>query len=113
MPQLKRKPVVIGSGQALSGEADLEGRVLVGVVIPAAWSAANLTFQGAAAPGGTFQDVYDDAGTEYVVTAAASRHIAVQVLEALQYVKVRSGTAGTPVNQVAERTVTLITKAKE
>ena len=108
------RSVVIGSGQSLSGEVDLEGFALVGIVMPAAWTAAVLSFAAAAASGGTFNPVYDDAGTEVTVQAAASRAIGVDVvavaLAAFRFLKLRSGTAGAPVAQVGDRTITLVVK---
>lgn len=107
-------PVSIANGQSLSGEVDLGGYPIVAIEMPAAWTVANLTFQGSSASGGTFKDVYDDGGVEALVVAAAGRIIGVDaiagVLAALRYIKVRSGTSGTPVNQGAARTLNLIVK---
>jgi len=36
---------VILNGASLSGEVDLRGSRLVGAIFPAAWTAANLSFQ--------------------------------------------------------------------
>ncbi len=105
---------VIASGVSLSAEIDIEGFDIVAIIMPATWTAANLTFQGATATGGTFQDLYDDSGTEIIVTAAAARVLALDPkraeISALRFIKVRSGDTGTPVNQAAERTLTLILK---
>ena len=109
------KALTIANGASLSGEIDLEGFKNFAIEMPAAWTAANLTFQAASASGGTFQNVHDDAGTEVVVTAAAARVIGMDAvkreLAALRFIKIRSGTTGTPVNQGAARTLTLILKA--
>ena len=82
--------------------------------MPAAWTAAGLTFQAASESEGTFNDVYDDAGTELSIAADASRVVVnkdlMQKLKGLQYVKIRSGTTGTPVVQIDERTLTLVMK---
>jgi hypothetical protein len=107
--------LTIANGASLSDEADLEGRSLVGIYMPSAWTAANLTFQVAHTSGGTFQDAYDDAGSEVTVTAAASRYIGLTSADALclsaaRFLKVRSGTTGTPVNQAAERSIVLVLK---
>lgn len=105
---------VIANGASLSGEIDLQGFSLQAIVMPSAWTAANLTFQASDTSGGTFNNVHDDAGAEVTVTAAASRCIGLDAvareLDGLRYVKVRSGTSGTPVNQGAERTLTLLLK---
>lgn len=103
---------VIANGASQSGEVDLGGLSVQAIVMPAAWTAANLTFLAADATGGTFNPVHDDGGTEVTVTAAAARCIgmdaAARELDGLRYIKVRSGTTATPVNQAAERTLTLI-----
>ena len=101
----------IASAASLSGAIDLAGCVLVGIQMPSGWDAANLTFQGSA-DGVTYGDVYDGAGTEYFVTAVASYFIRIdpQDLVPIRYLKVRSGTTGTPVAQGAERVLTLIVR---
>jgi hypothetical protein len=109
------KTVTIAESASLSAEVDLEGAALVGIHMPAAWTAANLTFQVAPTSGGTFYDAYDDGGTEINVTAAAQRYIGLLSddalsLSAARFLKIRSGTTGTPVNQAAARTLTLVLK---
>lgn len=107
-------PVTIASGASLSDIIDLGAHKLCAILMPAAWTAANLTFQAAISPRGTFTDVYDDAGVEVAVTAATSRCIGLDAtaseLAALRFIKLRSGTAGVPVNQGAARTIYLILK---
>ena len=104
----------IAQNQALSGAIDLGSASLLAIAMPAAWDAAKLTFQASDSLAGTYQNVYDDAGFEVTVTAAAARVIAVDVaalkLGALRYVKIRSGTAAVAVNQTAARTLTLLVK---
>jgi hypothetical protein len=106
----------IANGTALSGVINLAGAVLVTIQMPSAWTAAALTFQGSH-DGLTFGDVYDDAGTELSVSSAAAAVnrviIASTILDklaGLTYLKIRSGTTGTPVNQGADRVITLVTK---
>lgn len=105
----------IANAASLSGEIDLEGFKLAAIIMPAAWDAANLTFQASDVSGGTFQNVFDDAGTETTVTAAVSRSIgmdaAMPELAAFRFLKIRSGTSALPVNQTAARTLTLVLKA--
>lgn len=89
---------------------NLGGRVLTGIYMPAAWTAAALTFL-ASYDGTNFFPIYDDTGTEVSVTAAASTFITINPstwFGTLHYLKIRSGTAGTPVAQLADRTLTLI-----
>lgn len=102
----------IASGEALSAEIDLNGQLPVAIVMPAAWTAASLTLQiSIDDDGAIFNNVYDDGGTEYTVTAAASRYIYLDplVLVGVRKLKIRSGTSGTPVNQAAARTLTIVT----
>lgn len=112
---LEVKQIVIANAASLSGEVDLEAYRLVGIHMPAAWTAANLTFQAAPASAGTFNDVTDDAGVEVLVTAAAAKAIVIgtatkAAIGLLRFIKIRSGTGATPVAQGAERILTLILK---
>ena len=104
----------IAINASLSGEVDLGSYRLAGIVMPAAWTAANLTFQVASATGGTFQDLYDDGGNEVTVTAAVSRSLGLDLLAGTlapwRFIKIRSGTSGVAVNQAAARTITLVCK---
>lgn len=74
----------------------------IGVMIPSAWETANLTFQGSL-DGVTFENLYDDAGNEVVATVDDSRAVALNTkylgLAPFEMVKIRSGTAQTPVVQ--------------
>jgi hypothetical protein len=83
--------------------------------MPTSWTAADLTFQGAEKQDGTFQNIYDSDGTEVTVSAAASRAISLtpaemDALSAWAAIKVRSGTAGSPVAQAAARDVFVVMK---
>ncbi len=103
----------IAASASLSGAVRLPpGRVLVGIVMPAAWTAAALTFQISLDEGATFQNAYIAAGTEVNITAAAATTIALDPATWLHapIIKVRSGTAASAVNQAAARTVGLITR---
>lgn len=104
----------IAESASLSGAIDLSAFKYITILMPAAWDAANLTFQACDTATGTFQDVYGDDGTEISVTAAASRAIVVNAKQAsllpLSHIKIRSGTTGTPVAQTAARTIKLICK---
>ena len=106
---------VIASGQNLSGAVELKPQGRSGfctaavMIMPSAWTAADVTFQGSI-DGSTFGDLYDDSGGEVAVKAAANR---VVVLPAayfwgLRWIKVRSGTASAPVVQTAQRSITIL-----
>ena len=110
-----QQTVTITSGESLSTVVDLRHHVLAGIVLPSSWTAANITFAAAAGDqdgtdNGTFQAVYDADGNELEVTAAASRHVvlAPSATAGIGWLKLRSGTSGTPVNQGADRTLVLI-----
>lgn len=99
----------IANGASLSDAVDLTAGLLVAVQMPAAWTAAVLTFQ-ASHDGVTFADVYDSAGAERSVAAAAGRHITLDSASfGIRFVKIRSGTAAAAVAQGAERQLRLIT----
>ena len=106
-------PATIANGQSLSGALSLGGLRLFGIVMPAAWTAANLTFQMSPDGGTTWVNMYDTNGTELTATAAVSRFIAFDPTNfaSIQSIKVRSGTSGTPVNQGQDSTLQLILRA--
>jgi len=108
------KTVTIALNGSLSTEVDLEGYALAGLHMPADWTAAVLTFQSAPISGGTFYNVYDDQGNEVTVQAADDRAIGVDVaagaLASWRFLKIRSGTAASAVNQAAARVITLVLK---
>jgi hypothetical protein len=105
------RTVTIESGASLSGPFDIEGYEDIAIQMPGDWDEAAITFQAAATLFGTYQDVYDDAGTEVSVTAAADHCIVVNTatkkLSSLRFIKVRSGTGSTAVNQTADREIVL------
>lgn len=105
----------IANGAALSDAVFVDGR-LTGLITPAAWTAAGITFQGSV-DGSSFYDIYDDAlettAVERTIAAGnvgTDRFLALALIDwtAFAYVKVRSGTTGSPVNQGAQRVVTLV-----
>lgn len=107
--------VTVPNGAAgLSAEVDIGGSELMAIKMPATWVAASITFQGCEVSGGTFYDLYDDAGSEVTATAAQQRTIALDSIAMkiapLRFIKVRSGTTAAPVNQTADRTLYLISK---
>ena len=81
--------------------------------MPAAWTAAGITFLGASDSTGTFLSIEDAAGVEIGIVADASKFIRIIAGEGPEYVgwlQIRSGDLGTPVNQVAERALILYLK---
>jgi len=100
----------------LSAAVELNGADVLRIAMPAAWTAADLTFQVSDDGGTTFRNVYWDWGPEMVVDAAASMSIELSPfvgLHNIDQLKVRSGTAGVPVAQAAERLILLAVGAKD
>lgn len=106
---VRKSTVTIANGASLSGAVDLGTSRLARIVMPASWTTANLTFQ-TSYDGTTYSNLYDSVGNEYTVTAAASRSILVDLKDfiAVRYLKVRSGTSGSAVNQAAARDIVLV-----
>lgn len=110
MTSLISETATIANGASLSGEVNLEHGDLFALIMPAAWTAAVLTFSGSY-DGTTFYNLYDETGTEISFTVDASRYVLISApakFMGLKRLKVRSGTAGAAVNQAAERAITLL-----
>ncbi len=111
MAYIDFQTATIAAGTALSPEVALGEKTLVGIIIPAAWITAALTFQ--ATPDDTnFYELYDGAGNEVTLTGAAGQFVQVDPTKwkGITGIKLRSGTAGTPVNQTSTVTLTLVTR---
>ena len=103
-------PVTIANGTSLSAAIDLSAYRAFAISMPAAWTTASLTFQ-ASVDGINYFNVYDDTGVEVTATVAASQYVVVSApvkMLGVRWIKVRSGTSGTPVNQGADRIVTIV-----
>jgi hypothetical protein len=103
--------VTILSGQSLSGFITLGQTLFVGYIMPAAWTAANLTFQ-ASTDDSTFFDVFDNFGNEVQHIVDIDRYITLEVSQfpSIRALKIRSGTSAAPVNQGADRTIQILSK---
>lgn len=113
MPARQILTATIANAASLSDAIHLAGGRLVGLQMPAAWTAAGITLQ-ASFDGTTYADVYTSTGTEFSITTDASRFVLLDptTLIGAQRIKLRSGTAGTPVNQLAERLIRVIVEDK-
>lgn len=112
MAYIDLQTATIGAGAALSAEVALGEKTLVGIIMPAAWTAASITLQGTV-DDQNFGNVFTAAGTEYTITTpGVNQFIALDptILRGLLGVKVRSGTSAAPVNQVAQAVLTLVTR---
>lgn len=98
---------VIAASAALSNAVYVGAGKLVAIITPASWDAATLTFQGSA-DGVTYNNIYDGTGSETEFQADAARLISVDDYSGTLWIKVRSGTSGSPVNQSVERDLVLV-----
>lgn len=103
-----KQTVTIANGAAVSDAVFIGGALVSGVLMPDTWTAAGLTFQGSV-DGTNFYDI-QTSSAELSATAAVDQVIMIDPVNfyGLEWIKVRSGTAGTPVNQAAARVLTLI-----
>jgi hypothetical protein len=110
-------PAVIAAGASLSGPCPLGALTLVGISMPATWQTAALTFQVSPDGGTTWQELYDGAGNEITIQAAAGQFVIPladpsYLWRGINMVQVRSGTAGSPVTQTAGATINLVTRSE-
>ncbi len=94
----------------VSDEIDLQGFDAMRINMPVAWTAADMTFQ-LHDGDEVWRDVYWDWGAELVIAVAAGLSIELSVfnlLKHLRFLRIRSGTTGTPVAQDAARLITLV-----
>jgi hypothetical protein len=89
--------VTIANGASLSGAAEIGQGTLVGIQLPTLTN-ASLSFQGS----------HD--GVTYVEVVDASAAAVAYGVAGVPFLKVRSGTSGSPVAQGAARTISLIVK---
>jgi hypothetical protein len=96
----------IALGASLSGGIYLGAGQLCGLVLPTGWDTASITFQ-SSMDGTIWLDFYDDGGNEVVLTPATAKYTPLDAgtFGGVVYLKVRSGTAGSPVNQSAARAI--------
>jgi len=111
----KEVAATIDNGASLSDAVPLRGYSLLRIVMPVAWTAADLSFKMSDDEGATYRNVYWDWGAEMVVAADAARVIELSPFVKLSHVdniKIRSGTAGTPVIQGAIRELLLVVSTR-
>lgn len=101
-------------GQSLSGAIPIANAQPVALQMPAAWTAADITFR-VSQDDVTYFDVYNDDGVELAVKVGVGRHIVLGLPDfpGIRFMKLRSGTSGTPVNQAAARQINIITGTVE
>ena len=101
------------SGTVATGGVLMGADTLVGIWMPSSWVTAALTFQVSPDGGATWPELYNDSGSAISITAAAGQFISLvtnsnYTWRGINAIKVRSGTAGSPVVQTSGAVVTLI-----
>jgi len=113
---LNQPTVTIAINTSLSGATYIGDGDLVGIMMPAGWTSAGITFQ-SSYDGVTYQNLWDAAGNEITVSsssAVASQNITIDSdqFDGCVWIKFRSGTGASPVNQAAARTITLLVRKR-
>lgn len=95
------------SGASLSAAIDLGGLRAGAIIMPAAWTAASITFL-VSHDGTTYSSLYDENDTEVAIATANvvsghCRALPLSLFLLYRYVKLRSGTLALAVNQGADR----------
>ena len=105
---ISRIPVTIPNGTSLSNAVILDGLRPSVIHAPTAWDAACLTFQGSG-DGTVWGHLFSHLGVEITCNIAVSFRIPITFtgIEDNMAIKIRSGTAGAPVNQSADRIIYL------
>lgn len=105
--------VTIANGASLSGAQELTEGQLVGILMPAAWTAAAVSFD-VSYDGTTYAPLYNQSGEVKVssshIATAERRYFALDPVDFMgaRYLKIRSGLNGAAVAQGAARTITLL-----
>jgi hypothetical protein len=100
----------ISAGQSLSASFAVGPGELVGIIVPSGWTAANLTFQ-CSVDNVNFFELYDQFGAEITVTVPVLTGCMLAWDPSVKvggYLKIRSGTVGSPVNQVSAANLTAL-----
>lgn len=95
----------IANGVALSEWLDLGERRFAGLIMSANWTAAAISFDVSPDGGTTAFPLFDKNNAEMTLAVAAGRAYAFPIADMLgwNYIRLRSGLSGAPVNQSAAR----------
>ena len=107
---LYAQTVTIASGASTSEWIAPQGKALIGIQMPAAWTAAKIAINAGVSPNSLGQ-VYDNAGNRAAVTVAASEFIAIPLDSAVfaPYLSLSSvDGSGNPVNQGQDAVIILL-----
>ncbi len=110
-PELYQVTDTIAAGTALGAGFQINDMHLMGIIMPAAWTAAGLSF-GGSYTGSGYLPMQDQFGAEMTVPAAANKYIVFPpgYLSGINWLQVRSGTFAAPVNQAAAATLTFLVR---
>lgn len=107
-PVLDYQDVTIANNGTVSTAANFGEKVLCGLTMPAAWTAADLTFQISYDGGSTWTALYDDGGTAVKVTSpGAGKYLALDPSAFAGVVRLKCVSS---VAQGAARTLTLVSR---
>ena len=89
------------------------GKVPLAIYMPATWVAADISFQAGPKRDAAWQNLFGEDDAEVVIQAAQARYIGITKAVAARFegiasMKVRSGTAATPVDQTASRVLLFV-----
>lgn len=109
-PETLVRDLTIDAGASLSNAIDLWTYKDLAIEMSAAWTAAVITFLSSDTLTGTYLSVYGNTGTEISVTVAAATIVSldIEALKPLRFIKIRSGTAASPVVQGAIRNLRMM-----
>ncbi len=103
---------IIALGASLSDHFDKRGFNSISIQMPSAWDTASISFAGCDTPTGTYIPIYAEDGIELVISASTSRIVTIGInesaLKSVPFLKIRSGTVGSPVVQTAERSLIVL-----
>ncbi len=94
----------VSADDDLTLSADLQDWCIVGVIMPAAWTAADITIEGSH-DDTTFNTITSQTGTTYTLTVSASKYVHLNISDTFnfpRYIKLASSTG-----QASDRTVIL------
>ncbi len=106
-----KQDITIPNGESLSGFIRFKQTTFVGIIMPAAWTAASLTFQ-ASIDDSTFVNLFDIFDNEVIHLVNANRYIEFDpsIFASVRAIKVRSGTSAAAVNQGAARVIQILSR---
>lgn len=99
--------IIVATSATISTALDLRGKVLVGLIMPAALTSTAITFTGSQ-DGITFFSMTNTSGTALSVTIAASKHVCIVPADfaSVRYLKFVTGSS-----EGADRTITAVMRA--